>query len=298
MTTLTTHGRYDYSAITNRPDYAWPGGKRLAVYIGLNLEHFAFGEGLGAELAPGGPQPDILNYAWRDYGNRVGAWRMRDMFDALEMPVSVLANSAMYDYAPDLMAAYQARGDEIVGHGRTNAERQSVLPEAEEAALIAEATEVLTRGNDGTPPKGWLSPWIAESHATPDLLKAAGYGYTLNWAMDDQPVWMRTKHGPLLSIPYPQEANDIPSIVARKDGGQAFADIVRENFDEMLEQSAQQPLVMGIALHPYLVGQPYRLRALRRVLQHICAHRSDIWLTRAGDIFDYCVTCDAILKPD
>lgn len=297
MTKLTTHGRYGYSAITNRPDYSWTGGKRLAVYIGLNLEHFAFGDGLGAELAPGGPQPDILNYAWRDYGNRVGAWRMLDMFDALDMPVSVLANSAMYDYAPDLMTAYRARGDEVVGHGRTNSERQSVLPEAEEAALIAEATETLARA-EGTPPKGWLSPWIAESHATPDLLKAAGYGYTLNWAMDDQPVWMRTKHGPLLSIPYPQEANDIPSIVARKDGGQAFAEIVRENFDEMLEQSVNQPMVMGIALHPYLVGQPYRLRALRRVLQHICSHRDEIWLTRAGDIFDFCLDCDAIPKPD
>ena len=297
MTKLTTHGRYGYSAITNRPDYSWTGGKRLAVYIGLNLEHFAFGDGLGAELAPGGPQPDILNYAWRDYGNRVGAWRMLDMFDALDMPVSVLANSAMYDYAPDLMTAYRARGDEVVGHGRTNSERQSVLPEAEEAALIAEATETLARA-EGTPPKGWLSPWIAESHATPDLLKAAGYGYTLNWAMDDQPVWMRTKHGPLLSIPYPQEANDIPSIVARKDGGQAFAEIVRENFDEMLEQSVNQPMVMGIALHPYLVGQPYRMRALRRVLQHICSHRDEIWLTRAGDIFDFCLDCDAIPKPD
>lgn len=297
MTQLTTHGRYDYSAITNRPDYTWPNGKRLAVYIGLNLEHFAFGEGLGAELAPGGPQPDVLNYAWRDYGNRVGAWRMLDMFDALDMPVSVLANSAMYDHAPDLMAAYRARGDEVVGHGRTNAERQSVLPEAEEAILIAEATEVLAHA-EGTPPKGWLSPWIAESHATPDLLKEAGYGYTLNWAMDDQPVWMRTKHGPLLSIPYPQEVNDIPSIVARKDGAQTFAAMVRDNFDEMLEQSAHQPLVMGIALHPYLVGQPYRLRALRGVLQHICAHRNDIWLTRAGDIFDYCATCDAIPRPE
>ena len=294
---LKTHGRYDYSAITNRPDYSFPGGKRLAVYIGLNLEHFAFGEGLGAELAPGGPQPDILNYAWRDYGNRVGAWRMLQMFDALDMPVSVLANSAMYAYAPELMEAYRARGDEIVGHGRTNSERQSVLPEAEEAQLIAESTDALAKGH-GARPRGWLSPWIAESHATPDLLKEAGYDYTLNWAMDDQPVWMRTKHGPLLSIPYPQEANDIPSIVGRKDSGQAFADIVRENFDEMLEQSVHQPLVMGIALHPYLVGQPYRLRALRRVLQHICAHRDDIWITTAGEIFDFCAACDAIPKPD
>ncbi|SFJ14431.1 polysaccharide deacetylase family protein [Jannaschia pohangensis] len=286
---VADHGRYAYSAITDRADYHWPGGKRLAVYVGLNLEHFAFGEGLGAELAPGGPQPDVLNYAWRDYGNRVGAWRMRDMFDALDMPVSVLANSAMYDYAPDLMAAFRARGDEVVGHGRTNSERQSTLPVDEEARLIAEATEVLTEA-EGVAPRGWLSPWIAESRVTPDLLAAAGYGYTLNWCMDDQPIWMETSAGRLLSIPYPQEVNDIPSIVARKDGAVAFADMIIDNFDEMLDQSVGQPLVMGIALHPYLVGQPYRLRHLRRALTHIAAHRDDIWLTRSGDIHDYCRT--------
>ena len=249
MIQLPTHDRYDYSAISHRPDFTWPNGKRLAVYIGLNLEHFAFGEGLGAELAPGGPQPDVLNYAWRDYGNRVGAWRMLDLFNALDLPVSVLANSVMYDYAPELMAAYSARGDEIVGHGRTNSERQSLLSTAEEDALISEATDVLTKA-EGKAPKGWLSPWIAESRVTPDLLRKAGYTYTLNWCMDDQPVWMRTEHGPLLSIPYPQEANDIPSIVARKDGAAEFADIIIDNFDEMLEQSKSQSLVMGIALHP------------------------------------------------
>jgi peptidoglycan/xylan/chitin deacetylase (PgdA/CDA1 family) len=293
---LPSHNRYDYSAITDRSDFDWPSGKRLAVYIGLNLEHFAFGEGLGAELAPGGPQPDVLNYAWRDYGNRVGAWRMRDMFDALEMPVSVIANSAMYDYAPSLMAAFRARGDEVLGHGRTNSERQSVLPPDEEAALIDEATAVLSAA-EGKAPKGWLSPWIAESAVTPDLLKKAGYDYTLNWCMDDQPVWMRTTHGPLLSIPYPQEANDIPSIVARKDGAGYFADMIIDNFDEMLAQSVHQPLVMGIALHPYLVGQPYRLRHLRRALEHVCAHRDAIWLTTAGAIHEFCVETGVIPQP-
>jgi len=108
--------------------------------------------------------------------------------------------------------------------------------------------------------------------------------------MDDQPVWMRTRAGRLLSIPYPQEVNDIPSIVARKDGAAQFADMIIDNFDEMLAQSKAQPLVMGIALHPYLVGQPYRLRHLRRALTHIAAHRDTIWLTRAGDIHDYCRT--------
>lgn len=284
---LTDHGRYTYSPITGRANYSWPRGKRLAVYIGLNLEHFAFGEGLGAALAPGGPQPDVLNYAWRDYGNRVGAWRMRDMFDALDMPVSVIANSAMYDYAPELMAAFRARGDEIVGHGRTNSERQSVLAREDEAVLIAETTDVLKQA-EGVAPQGWLSPWIAESHHTPDLLAEAGYGYTLNWCMDDQPVWMLTSAGRLLAIPYPQEVNDIPSIAARKDSAAQFSEMIIDNFDEILEQSALQPLVMGIALHPYLVGQPYRLRHLRRALTHICAHRDDIWLTTSGGIHDYC----------
>jgi peptidoglycan/xylan/chitin deacetylase (PgdA/CDA1 family) len=282
---LPSHGRYAYSGIAERADYSWPNGARLAVYLGINLEHFAFGEGLGAELAPGGPQPDVLNYAWRDWGNRVGAWRMLELLEELRLPASMLVNSAMYDYAPSLMAAIRARGDEIVGHGRTNSERQSVLDEAAERALIAEATATIAR-HEGAPPRGWLSPWIAESRVTPDLLKEAGYAYTLNWCMDDQPVWMTTRAGPLLAIPYPQEANDIPSIVGRKDGAEQFAAILTDTFDEMLEQSARQPLVMGIALHPYIVGQPHRLRHLRRALRHIAAPRPPVWLTTAGAIHD------------
>ena len=284
---MNTHGRYAYVPITARHPFTWPNGKRLAVYLGLNLEHFAFGEGLGAELAPGGPQPDILNYAWRDYGNRVGAWRMLEMLDQQNLPASIIANSAMYDYAPELMAACRARGDEIVGHGRTNAERQSTLDEAAERALIAEATATIT-AHEGHPPKGWLSPWIAESHTTPDLLAEAGYRYTLNWCMDDQPVWLRTRAGPLLAIPYPQELNDIPAIVARRTAATDFAAMIIDNFDEMLGQSQGQALVMGIAVHPYIVGQPYRLRHLRRALAHITNAKDRIWLTTAGAIAEAC----------
>jgi hypothetical protein len=123
---------------------------------------------------------------------------------------------------------------------------------------------------------------------TPDLLKEQGYAYTLNWCMDDQPIWLRTRSGPLLAIPYPQEVNDIPSIVARKDNAATFADMIIDTFDEMLEQSLRQPLVMGIALHPYIVGQPGRLRHLRRALRHIVARRDQVWLTRAGDISRFC----------
>jgi len=285
---LPTHGRYDYSPIRGRPVYDWPNGTRLAVYLGLNLEHFAFGEGLGAELAPGGPQPDVLNYAWRDYGNRVGAWRMLELFDELSLPSSVLANSSMYEYAPSLLDAFRKRGDEIVGHGRTNAERQGTLDESGEAALIAEATAAIAR-HEGKPPAGWLGPWISQSRTTPDLLHEAGYRYLLDWCMDDQPVWMRTRKGRILAVPYPQELNDIPMIVGRKIGADAFADMIVDNFDEMLSQAKAQPLVMGIALHPYLVGQPYRLRHLRRALSHICGKRAGIWFATAGAIADHAI---------
>ncbi len=279
-----SHNRYAYSAITRRPAYDWPNGKRLAVYLGLNLEHFAFGQGLGAELAPAGPQPDVLNYAWRDYGNRVGVWRMLELFDDLGLPASVLVNSSIYGYCPEVMEAVRARGDEIVGHGRTNAERQGVLAEADEARLISETTAVIA-AFEGKEPAGWLGPWISQSVMTPDLLQEAGYTYLLDWCMDDQPVWMKTRSGGrILSVPYPQELNDIPSIVARKDSASQFADMIIGNFDEMLVQSQKQPLVMGIALHPYIVGQPYRLRELRRALAHIARSREDIWFTTAGAI--------------
>jgi allantoinase len=291
---LKHHDRYDYAPVTFRPVYDWPNGRRLAVYIGLNLEHFAFGEGLGAELAPGGPQPDVLNYAWRDYGNRVGVWRMLELFGQLALPVTVLLNSSIYDYCPEVVAPFRARGDEIAGHGRSNAERQSVLGEVAEAALIAETTAAIAR-HEGRAPAGWLSPWIAESHATPDLLAEAGYRYTLNWCHDDQPGWMRTRDGGrLLSVPYPQEINDIPAIVARRMEADAFADMIVDNFEEMRAQAEQQPLVMGIALHPYIVGQPFRLRHLRRALAHIAASRDEIWLCRAGEIATHAA---ALLPP-
>jgi len=295
---LPTHGRYDYSAWRGRRPYAWPGGAKLAVYLGVNLEHFAFGEGLGAELAPGGPQPDVLNFAWRDYGNRVGGWRLLDLLDEVAMPATVLLNSAMYDYAPDLVAAHRARGDEMAGHGRTNSERQSVLPEAEERRLIAESTEAIAR-HEGSAPRGWLSPWIAESRTTPDLLAEEGYRYTMNWCADDAPVWMRTRGGPLLAMPYPQEVNDIPAIAARRESAEAFARMIVDDFEERLRQVRADglPQVMGIALHPYIIGQPHRLRVLRRALSVVAQARGDVWITTAGAVFDHVAALPAGVVP-
>ena len=288
---LTDHGRFDYSPIHKRADYCWENGARLAVYIGFNVEHFAFGEGLGANIGPAAPQPDVLNYSWREYGNRVGAWRCLQMFDEFALPTGALINTALFDHCPELVHAMVRRGDEMIGHGHTNAVRQGQLSEADELALLVACRErILTE--TGQAPTGWLSPWISESPATPDLLAEAGYEYTLNWCHDDQPVPMRTRSGTaLMSIPYPQEINDIPMLIGRQMDMEPFARMIIDQFDEMLRQSAGQPLVMGIALHPYLVGQPHRLVHLRRALSHIVSQRDagKIWLTTPGAIYRHAV---------
>ena len=291
---LPSDGRFDYRSIRDRPLYRWPGGAGLAVYLGFNIEHFAFGEGMGAALGPPSPQPDVLNYSWREYGNRVGAWRCLDLFDSLGLPAAALINTALYDHCPELVAACVARGDELVGHGHTNAERQSNLDEAAERALLHTCRQTI-QTHSGQSPAGWLSPWISESLHTPDLLAETGYGYTLNWCHDDQPMQMRTRSGaPLWSVPYPQELNDIPMIIARQLDGKDFAQMIVDQLDEMLDQtrSSDAPaLVMGIALHPYIVGQPYRLRHLRRALEKITAARDAgrVWMTTPGTIFEHAV---------
>jgi allantoinase len=280
---LKSHGRYPYSAITKRPDYRWPGGKRLAVYLGFNLEHFEFGSGLGATLGPKSPEPDVLNYSWRDYGNRVGAWRLLELAEAYDLPYALLANSALYDYCPQMIAAFSRRGDEIVGHGRSNAERQVDLSYEDEKQLIGEAAATIEK-HEGKRPLGWLAPYISQTHASPDLLKEAGFRYMMDWPLDDQPVWFRTRHGPLLSIPYAHDLNDSFEVVSRRTPSQLYCENLVDQFDEMLEESARRPLVMSIVLHSFILGQPHRLRRFRRVIEHIVKQRARLWLTRPGEI--------------
>ncbi|MCX7197643.1 MAG: polysaccharide deacetylase family protein [Proteobacteria bacterium] len=283
---LKSHGRYDYSPISARPDYSWPGGKRLAVHFCLNVEHFSFGEGLGNDYSVPQPHPNVRSFAWRDYGNRVGAWRLLEFAEEYGLPYALLINSALYDYCPELVEAYAARGDEIVGHGRTNAERQSEMPLDEERRCIGEATAAIEK-HWGRKPLGWLAPYIAQTHDSLDLLKEAGYRYMMDWSLDDQPVWFRTKHGPILSVPYAHELNDSVEVVSRRTGSEELCNNLIAQFDELLAESARRPLVMPIVLHSFVLGQPYRLHHFRRVVEHILRHRDRVWLTRPGDICEY-----------
>ncbi len=277
------HGRYAYRPIVDRPDYDWPDGRRLAIYFGVNYEVFDFGGGLGPELAPAQSDPDVMNYAWRDYGNRVGAWRFFDLFDRLGLRTTALLNADVLDRCPGLAEACRDRGDEIAAHGGTNATAQGSLAHPHETRMIADVTERLA--TLGVRPTGWLGPWISESDATPDLLAENGYRYVLDWAHDDQPTRLATSHGGLLSIPYSQEINDLPAIIARKQEAVTFAAMIRDGVEQLLSECDRRPLVLGIALHPYIMGQAHRVPALARVLTELrAANDPRIWWTTAGDI--------------
>jgi allantoinase len=295
---LPYHNRYSYSAIKSRPTYTWPEGKKLALYIGINIEHFAFGTGLGHSVSAELPPPDPRTFAWRDYGNRIGVWRIFDLLDQLGLPAAHLVNTTIFDYAPEILSSIKARGDEIIGHGRTNAERQGQFWEEDEARLIAYVRDQIER-HSGQRARGWMGPWMSQSHVTPDLLKEAGFEFLMDWPADDQPLWMKTRSGPIMSVPYPLEINDSPQLLVRRHTAVQFEEMIIEQFEEMLDQSEQQPLVCGIALHTMVVGQPYRLRSLRRALQHIVNHpnRDKVWFTRPGEIYDHCAALPAGTMP-
>lgn len=281
--TSSQHNRYAYRPITERPVYDWPGGRRLALYLGVNYEVFDFGGGLGAELAPAKTQPDVMNYAWRDYGNRVGAWRLFDLFDRLDLRTTALVNADVLDRCPGLAEACRDRGDEIAAHGGSNARAQGDLDKPDEARVIAEVTATLQ--TLGVRPTGWLGPWISESTNTPDLLARNGYRYVLDWAHDDQPTRLSTDHGGLLSVPYSQEINDIPAIIGRHQEAETFAAMILAAVEQLLSECDRRPLVLGIALHPYIMGQAHRTPALARALTALrAADDSRIWWTTAGDI--------------
>ena len=295
---LPRHGRYEVSAIPARPVYDWPEGKRLAFYIGMNIEVFGFLSGFGPDpVMPAGPQTH-RNYAWRDYGNRVGIWNLFDLFDEFGLPASCIVNSWLYDDYPEIFDRIRKRGDAIVGHGRTNAELQRGLWEEDERRLIAEATAAIER-EEGKPPMGWLGPGSVETAVTPDLLAEMGYRYCLDWPCDDQPIWIETRARKLLSVPYPFELNDIGQMVFRHHTAREFADMIVDQFEAMIRQCVDRPLVCAISLHSFIAGQPFRLTALRRAFEHIVnhEHRHRVWFTHADAIADYCYGLEPGLIP-
>ena len=295
MLKLPSHGRYPYVPIVKRPKFDWPEGRRLAFYIGLNIEHFAFMAGRGNDPFQGVEAVQTQrNFAWRDYGLRVAVWHVFDMLDDLKLPATILLNSLVCEHYPEVIDRMKARGDDICAHGRTNAEALTAVWEHDEARIIAETTETIAK-HFGKRPLSWMGPGANETKVTPDLLVEAGYTHSLGWPVDDQPIWMKTRSGPLLSVPYPMELNDMGTNVNRDQSGREFADMVVDQFEEMIEQSDKYPLVMSVALHPFVCGQPFRLRPLRTALRHCVEHRrrDRVWFTQASLIAEHCMRLPA-----
>jgi len=289
---IRRHNRYEYSPIIERKPFDWPNGKRLAFYVALNVEDFSFGEGLGHTPTMLGPPPDPRNFAWRDYGLRVGIWRIFSLMDRLKLPLCHLLNASVCERYPQIIAKIGERGDEIVGHGYTNSERQSDMDERAEAAMIRDATATLAK-HLGRRPLGWMGPWVAETQITPDLLKEAGYEFIMDWPADDQPFWMKTRSGPLLSVPYPIEINDSPTMLSRAQSATDFRQMIVDQFEMMLEQAQEQALVFGLSMHTFVAGQPFRLRQITQALDYVVSHpafKRHVWVTSPGDIAKYAAT--------
>ncbi len=280
---LRHHGRYAYSPLGRRTAFRWPNGARVALYFALGLEEYSLGEGLMENLVPGGAAPDVLNTSWRDYGNRVGAWRVLEAFRAQGWPLAILLNSAVCESAPELVSACRSQGSEFIAHGYSNSDTLAGLSESEEADYVRRVAQQI-REATGATPAGWASPWIAETPHTPDILHECGYGYLLDWCMDDQPVWLKTRAGRMLSVPYSQELNDSSAVIGRQVSATEFSDMIVDQFDELCGAQDGQPVVMSVILHSFITGQPFRLRALRRALAHIQASREPLWVTQPGPI--------------
>jgi peptidoglycan/xylan/chitin deacetylase (PgdA/CDA1 family) len=280
---LRIQARYEYSPIVRRAPFRWPNGARLALYFALGLEDYSFGEGMTENLVPGLSAPDVLNTSWRDYGNRVGAWRILDAFRGQEIPLAILLNTALCESAPELVASCHEAGCELIAHGYSNSDTLAGLSEADEAAYLSQVAAQV-QAVTGNAPAGWSSPWIAQTPLTLDLLQEAGYRYLLDFCMDDQPVWLRTRGGRILSVPYSQEINDSSAIIGRQVSAAEFSDMIVDQFEEMRQTPGTEPLVMSVVVHSFISGQPFRLRALRRALEHIKRSGEPLWLTQPGAI--------------
>ena len=282
---LSDHARFPYSGISTRKPFKWPGGKRLAFYIALNIEHFPFGEGGGIDLDRETKPWSQRSWLWREYGNRVGGWRLADLFDDLELNVGVIVNAANYSHNPELLERYRARGDEMVGHGKSNGTKRPIdMTVDEETNMVAEVTEIMTRA-DGKRPTGWLSSYLTPSSKTPDILANAGYDYWLDWGLcDEQPFWLKTGGSNILTLPYPIELNDQPAIVGRRVSAEDFANMIIDQFDVLMDLKEPHPVVFALSLHSFIVGQPFRQKHLKRALNHICTKRNEIWIATPHDI--------------
>jgi peptidoglycan/xylan/chitin deacetylase (PgdA/CDA1 family) len=266
---MLPHERIPYSPIKTRTPLTLPGGARLVVWVIVNVEEWSPHEPLPRTVlsppAGGSPVPDIPNWAWHEYGNRVGFWRLLDVFDRHKLPVVLAINgSAIEAYEPIARAALD-RNWEFIGHGFTQKNMQKV---PDERADIQKTTDAI-RAFTGRAPRGWLGPGLTETWDTPDILAEQGYEYVCDWVLDDQPVRMQTKSRPLVSIPYTQECNDVAMMLIQHHVAEEYRRRAIDQFEQLYADSEKSARVMALVVHPYIMGAPHRFRYFRDAVDHI-----------------------------
>ena len=279
-------GLVPYSPIPHRPPLRWPNGARVALWVVPNIEHYEYLPRFvrTRDPWPRSPHPDVLGYAQRDYGNRVGLWRLFDVTDELGIRCTVSLNMAVIQHFPSILEAMEKRGWELMSHGIYNTRYHWDFTGDEERAAMLESREI-HRQLTGREQRGWFSPAITNTLRTFDLAAECGYDYVADLYHDDQPFPLKVRSGRLISMPYSVELNDV--IVHRRGEEVAeFAQAVRDYFDTVYEEGAEQGRVMCIALHPYWVGQPHRIRAFRSVMEYILSHPG-VWITTGAEITDW-----------
>ncbi|MGR3342587.1 MAG: polysaccharide deacetylase family protein [Paracoccaceae bacterium] len=280
--------RVPYRMASERPKLEPLEGKPLMVHLAMNIEYWPFDRPMprGIIPAPHGAKPappDVPNYSWVEYGMRVGMPRIMKMTQDRDLPVSAFMNAQVADVYPSLADAVVTAGWELVGHGWF---QQSLKQAEDEAGVIRQSLERLN-ALSGRKTRAWLGPGLGESEDTVDILKAEGVEFLHDWVLDDLPVWMRTRHGPMVGLPYTFELNDVPIYAIQQSSSDELLTRLKATVSIYERELDQNPRIITLALHPHIVGVPHIAYYFEKALDLLASRDDTIFVTSSvmGDWF-------------
>jgi len=264
--------RVPYSAIVDRPPLKLPGNARLVVWTIVNLEVWDIGGPMARQVLPaptGVPLlPDVPNWSWHEYGMRVGFWRFHELYQRLAIRPTLAINARVCADYPRVAEACRDAGWEFMGHSY---QQGPIHKEEDQPGMIKRSLDTIERFT-GKRPVGWLGPGLTQTYDTPDHLAAAGIKYIGDWVYDDEPTEIRTAHGPLITLPYTVECNDIPVMIVQHHEGAYWTQKCVDAFDRYYAEGATRAKIMAIAIHPYISDQPFRIKYLEQVYEYVNRH--------------------------
>lgn len=285
MTMLPTE-RTEFSAIVDRPPLQFPKKAKVIIWSIVNLEVWDIARPMARQVIPaptGLPLlPDVPNWAWHEYGMRVGFWRFKALYDSLNITPTLALNARVCLDYPRVAEACLKSNWEFMGHSYEQMPIHKVENQAEMIEKSMSTIETFT----GKRPVGWLGPGLTQTYETPDLLAAAGVKYIGDYPYDDEPTVIKTTHGPLVTLPYTVENNDIPMMIVQHHEAAYWTQKCIDTFDQYYLEAAERPKILSIAIHPYISGQPFRIAYLKKVYEHINKHADVVHMT-GEQIYDW-----------